>query len=235
LKQVVAPTPGIKPQPKQGYAKLEQKEEDLQLESEAYTEEDQKSASIIQAFFRRHKRRAGGPIAQAFEDLAQKITECSEEQEPSRDLLLCLRGPLPHVLAYLKRLHDTCLARVRALTKEMQDSEHEMLEELREKKDDVRLIHRDVKRLIKDLQPSSELYFQGTSWTQVPVSEIVERVQEIPNLVGHIREFAECPEDTDYDLGVEPLLSERVPWAPKTDGGDLDASPLLESPGMAAL
>lgn len=226
----VASTPGLKTQPQQGYAVLAQKEEDLQLESEAFTEEDKKSASVIQAFFRRHKRPAGGPIARAFQDLAKKIADCPDGQEPSRNVLLCLRGPLPHVLAYLKLLHDTCLTRVRSLTKEMQDSEHEMLEELREKKDDVRSIHREVKKLFKELQPSSELYCQGPSKPPVLVSDIIERVQEIPNLVIKIRELAECPEDTDYDLGVEPLLSERVPWAPKVNEGDNGASPPVESP-----
>ncbi|KAG8937462.1 hypothetical protein FRC00_005248 [Tulasnella sp. 408] len=218
LKQVTS-NPGIKPKPQQGFAALEQKEEDLQLESESYTEEDEKKASVIQGFFRRHKRRDGGPIARAFEDLAKKMTE-DPDGEPSRYLLLCVRGPLPHVLAYLKRLHDACQTRVRSLTKEMQDSEHEMIEELREKKDDVRSIHREVKRLIKDLHPSSEFYLQVPLEPQVLVSDIVARVQEIPTLVNKIQEFAELPEDTDYDLGVEPLISERVPWAPKTNDGD---------------
>ncbi|KAG8921858.1 hypothetical protein FRC00_008135 [Tulasnella sp. 408] len=233
LKQATS-NPGIKPKPQQGYAALEQKEEDLQLESESYTEEDEKKASIIQGFFRRHKRRDGGPIARAFEDLAKKMTEDPDEEQPSRYLLLCVRGPLPHVLAYLKRLHDACQTRVRSLNKEMQDSEHEMIEELREKKDDARSIHREVKRLIKDLHPSSEFYLQGPLEPQVSVSDIVARVQEIPNLVTRIHEFAECPEDADYDLGVEPLLSERVPWAPKTKAGDDETSPLVEPSEISA-
>ncbi|KIO30544.1 hypothetical protein M407DRAFT_5598 [Tulasnella calospora MUT 4182] len=91
-------------------------------------------------------------------------------------------------------------------------------------------IHCEVKKLFKDLQPSSELYYQGPSKARVLVSDIVERVQEIPDLVIKIREFAECPEDTDYDLVAEPLLSERVPWAPKVNEGDNGASPSVESP-----
>ncbi|KAG8937466.1 hypothetical protein FRC00_005252 [Tulasnella sp. 408] len=219
----VASNPGIELKPQQSDAALEQKS--LQLERKSYP---RNTASVIQAFFRRHRRRAGGPIARAFEDLAKKMAEDPDGQPPSRYLLLCVRGPLPHVLAYLNRLPDACLTRIRTLTKEMQDSEHEMIEELREKKDDVRSIHWDVERLIKDLHPSSKLYCRGPLKHQVSVSDIVARVQEIPNLVTRIHEFAECPEDADYDLGVEPLLSERVPWAPKTKDGDDEASPLVE-------
>ncbi|KAG9047260.1 hypothetical protein FS837_002663 [Tulasnella sp. UAMH 9824] len=202
-------TSQVKPQMQPGFAQAERKEEDLQLESKPYTKEEEKRAIVIQAFFRRHKRRAGGPIARAFEDLAKNMAEDPDGQHPSRYLLLCVRGPVPHVLAYLRRLHEACLTRVRTLTKVMQDSGHVMIEELRKKKDDARSIHREVKRIIKDLHPYSELYCQGP---QFLVSEIVARVQEIPTLVTKIREFAVCPEDTDYDLGVEPLLSERVPW-----------------------
>ncbi|KAG8937464.1 hypothetical protein FRC00_005250 [Tulasnella sp. 408] len=205
---------GLKAKVQRTNARVFQKEEDLQLESEAYTEEAQNAASFIQAFFRRHRRRAGGPIAIAFDELATTITQDLERSQASRDLLLCLRGPLPHVLTYLKLLHTTCLAKVNSLTEEMKNSDHERIEELRERKDGLRAIHRKVKRIIKDIHPSSEFYSQGRPEARALISGIVERVQEIPSLIIDIRGFAGCPEDTDYDLGIEPLLSERVPWAP---------------------
>lgn len=78
------------------------------------------------------------------------------------------------------------------------------------------LVHREVEQLMKDIHPSSKFYFQGTSGTPVSVLDIVERVRQIPHFVGRIREFTDCPEDINYELGVEPLLSNRAPWAMKT-------------------
>ncbi|KIO30539.1 hypothetical protein M407DRAFT_20427, partial [Tulasnella calospora MUT 4182] len=179
-------------------------EEKLQLESVASTAEDQKSALIIQAFFRRHRRRAGGPIPAAFEDLVRKLDGAVETDRLSEHLLLCLRGPLPHVLAYLKTFHETCQTATEVVTKEMQTKNHEMLDELREKKDEIRSIHREVKKISKDIHPSSEFYCHGLSKILVSVSDIVERVQQIPLLVSKIREFADCPEDADYELGFSP-------------------------------
>lgn len=125
--------------PKAQPQQVNEQEEDLQLESEAHTEADHSRARIIQAFFRQHRRRAGGPIARAFEELAIRLVKENEEYPPSRDLLLCIRGPLPHVLAYLKVLHNTCQAEVKTLTKMMRDSDHGvLLDELREQKDDLR-------------------------------------------------------------------------------------------------
>ncbi|KAG8948841.1 hypothetical protein FRC04_009306 [Tulasnella sp. 424] len=220
--------PVPKAQPPQINAQNEQ-EEDLQLESEAYTEDDHNGARIIQAFFRQHRRRAGGPIAGAFEDLANRLVKENEEYPPSRDLLLCIRGPLPHVLAYLKVLHNTCQAEVKTLTKMMRDSDHGvLLDELREQKDDLRSIHREVKKLIKDLHPSSEFYCQGSLDAPVAVPDIISRVRQIPDLLTKIREFTDCPEDDDYELGVEPLLSERVPWAPQKGDDEDGASDLAE-------
>lgn len=214
------------------------------MESVAYTAEDQKSASLIQAFVRRDRRRAGGTIAAAFDDLVKRLNGAAEADRPGKDLLLCLRGPLPHVLAYLKVLHEACQAKVGSLTKEMKTEDHEMLDELREKKDELRYerwdslgweaiglsalslrssIHREVKDVIKDILPSSEFYCQGPDKTLVSVLDIVERVRQIPRFVSKIREVIDCPENTDYELGVEPLLSNRVPWALKTSNHEDDA------------
>lgn len=112
-------------------------DENLQVESAASTAENQRSALVIQAFFRRH-RRAGGPIPTAFEDVVKKLNRATEADRPGKNLLLCLRGPLPHVLGYLKVLHEACQAKVGRLTREMQTKDHEMLDELREQKDDIR-------------------------------------------------------------------------------------------------
>lgn len=89
-------------------------------------------------------------------------------------------------------------------------------------------IHREVKKLIKVLHPLSEFYCQGPLDALAAVPDIVSRVRQIPDLLTKIREFTDCPEDDDYELGVEPLLSERVPWAPKKGDDEDGASDLAE-------
>lgn len=80
-------------------------------------------------------------------------------------------------------------------------------------------------RLIKELQPSSGLYFNRRSGTPVPVLEIVERVKQIPELVDSLQNFAECSNDVDYELGVEAILSERAPWVLEASVSGVDERP----------
>lgn len=84
-------------------------------------------------------------------------------------------------------------------------------------------------KLVKELQPTSEFYVEGTSNVPATVSQIVEKVMTIPTLVSGIRKFAACPQDLDYELGVEPLLSDRVPWAPKKPTAKKPLRPTLNA------
>ncbi|KIO30551.1 hypothetical protein M407DRAFT_20439 [Tulasnella calospora MUT 4182] len=184
-----------------------------QLESVASTPEDRRSASIIQAFFRRHRRRAGGPIAAVFERLAKKLQERTRGYGLERRLLLCIRGPLPHVLAYLRTFKQRSEDTIQTLNQDMQESSHEDIEELHAQGIEVRRIRDATIRLIKELQPSSGLYFNRRSGTPVSILEIVERVWKIPELVRSLHNFVEFSNDVDYELGVEPILSDWAPWA----------------------
>ncbi|KAG9016355.1 hypothetical protein FRB90_003160 [Tulasnella sp. 427] len=188
----------------------------IQMEGVDYKPVHREGASTIQAFFRRHRRRDGGPIALAFEELAQRRQNTPGLSPPGRFLLLCLRGPLPHVLAYLNNLNARCQTAVTALNKEMHHSKHEALDELHSKAMEIRNIRDAITKLLKELQPSSEFYC-STERSKSPASvpDIVAKVETIPNLVLGIRKFIACPEDKNYELGIEPLLSTRVPWAPK--------------------
>lgn len=112
----------------------------IQMEGVDYKPIHQKGASTIQACFRRHRRRAGGPIAHAFEELAMRRKTLSEGSQPGRFLLICLRGPLPHVVAYLHTLRDVCQGAVTVLNKEMHTSKHEALDELHGKAVEVRSV-----------------------------------------------------------------------------------------------
>lgn len=109
-----------------------------QLESVASTPEDRRSASIIQAFFRRHRRRAGGPIAAAFERLAKKLKEHTPGSRLERSLLLCLRGPMPHVLAYIRTLKKLSEDTIQTLNRDIQESSHKGIEQLHVKGVEVR-------------------------------------------------------------------------------------------------
>ncbi|KAG9047262.1 hypothetical protein FS837_002665 [Tulasnella sp. UAMH 9824] len=196
-----------------------------QLESVASTPEDRRSASIIQAFFRRHRRRAGGPIAAVFERLAKKLKERTRGYGLERSLLLCIRGPLPHVLAYLRTFKQLSEDTIQDLNRDMQKSSHEEIEELHAQGIEIRRIRDATIRLIKDLQPSSGLYFNRRSGTPVPVLEIVERVRQIPELVNSLQNFAECSNDVDYELGVEAILSDRAPWVLEASVSSVDERP----------
>ncbi|KIO30547.1 hypothetical protein M407DRAFT_20435 [Tulasnella calospora MUT 4182] len=183
------------------------------FESVPSTPEDRRSASIIQAFFRRHRRRAGGPIAAVFERLAQKLKKRTRNYKLARPLLLCIRGPLPHVVAYLLTLRNISDKTIQTLNRNMQKISHEKIEELHEKGVEVRRIRDAIIRLGEELQPSSSLYSNRLSATPVSALEIVKKVEQVPELVRKLQNSVDCPEDLDYKLGVEPILSNRGPWA----------------------
>ncbi|KAG8947676.1 hypothetical protein FRC00_008989, partial [Tulasnella sp. 408] len=184
----------------------------VQMEGVDYKPIHHKGASTIQAFFRRHRRRAGGPIASAFEDLVKRRALLANADPPSRFLLLSLRGSLPHVVASLQKLKDISQGAVTALNKKMQVSQHQELDDLHSQALEIRRIRNSINRLIKELQPTSEFYLQNGAGS---LQQITEKVKMIPDLVNGIRKFTSCPKDLDYELGVEALLSNRVPWAPK--------------------
>ncbi|KAG9047263.1 hypothetical protein FS837_002666 [Tulasnella sp. UAMH 9824] len=184
---------------------------EVRLEAVASTPRNEKGALIIQAFFRRCGRRAGGPIAAAYEQLIRKLGE--NQLDPN--LRLCLRGPLPHVLEYLQTLKAASDSAIDSWKREMRNSSNEALDDLHIKGLELREIRDATNLIIEDLQPSSGLYLDLSSNSPLSVLEIVEKVRRIPGLITNIRKFANCPEDSDYNLGVEPLLSDRVSWAPE--------------------
>ncbi|KAG8942984.1 hypothetical protein FRC04_003270 [Tulasnella sp. 424] len=156
-----------------------------------WTPEEERAATIIQASFRRYtgRRPAGGVTAAEFETLAKRRIAADELLPPDRHWLICIRGPLPHVFRYLQRLQVASDNAVSAFNMVMESSEYEDLEEIGAKWLEIR-----------------------TSGTIFSILDIVDRVKLIPGLVSSIRNFGPCPEDDDYALGVEPLLSDRVPW-----------------------
>ncbi|KIO23207.1 hypothetical protein M407DRAFT_27274 [Tulasnella calospora MUT 4182] len=137
----------------------------------------------------------------------------TQSHPPSRLLLLCLRGPLPHVVEFLERLRNMVQDEVSALGKRTVASKDENQDELSKKLVELRRIRNDSKRIFKDLQPSSDFYFGRKSYPPASVSDIVGKVKSISMQVQSLRPFLEISEDMDYELGVEPLLSDRVAWA----------------------
>ncbi|KAG9044657.1 hypothetical protein FS837_007754 [Tulasnella sp. UAMH 9824] len=103
------------------------------------TEHHQRSARVIQAFFLRHYQiRADDSIAAAFEDVIKRRIRMTESDPPSRFLLLCLRGPLPHVVEFLEQLKSMAQNEVSALNKRLAASKDENLDELSRKAVEVR-------------------------------------------------------------------------------------------------
>ncbi|KAG8921020.1 hypothetical protein FRC01_000481 [Tulasnella sp. 417] len=194
-------------------------ENNTRLESLGYIEEEWKSASVIQAFFRHRRRRAGGPLALAplFEDLANRVIKASVPRPPDKHLLLCLRGPLPHVLAYLQTMKDVTQDAFKALNLEarLSSDQDSTLDDLYMKRKDIQDVRAALSQLVDELHPSSNFYFDETSKAPVSLVRIVEKVKTVPTLLSSIRKLCNCSENDDYDLGVEPLLSDRVPWGPK--------------------
>ncbi|KAG8926506.1 hypothetical protein FRC01_008767, partial [Tulasnella sp. 417] len=200
-----------------------------QMEGVGYTEKHHEKASVIRRLFLQHRRRAGGPMAAAFEELVKRLMEGQENRH--RFLLLCLRGPLPHVMNYLYRLKEASQAEVASLNKAMQASncKHQDLDAYHARGLEIRRVRNASNNLIKDLQPTSEFYIRISSNTVPSVKEIIEKVKLIPDLVRDIRKFTAFPEDLDYELGVEPLLSDRVPWAPKKPTAKKERRPALNT------
>ncbi|KAG8917203.1 hypothetical protein FRC01_002611, partial [Tulasnella sp. 417] len=198
-----------------------------QMEGVGYTEKHHTSASIIRRLFLHHRRRAGGPVAAAFEELVKRLTKGPEKR--SRLLLVCLRGPLPHVLNYLHRLKEVAQTEVTSLNKAMQASKHQDLDAHHARGLEIRRVRNATNNLIKDLQPTSEFYLRKSSSTVPSVSEIVKKVRLIPDLVRDIRNFSPFPEDLDYELGVEPILSDGAPWAPKKPTAKRERRPALNN------
>lgn len=108
-----------------------------QMEGVEYTEKHTASASVIRRLFKRHRRRAGGPISAAFEQFVKQLLQ-NPNNRPGRFLILCLRGPLPHVLALLYKLRDASLVEIAAHNKAMQASKHEDLDSLHARGKDIR-------------------------------------------------------------------------------------------------
>lgn len=100
----------------------------------------QRSATIIQAFFRRHKQRAGGKFAADFEDVVRFQIGSPERCTPARSWLLCLRGPLPHVVEFLHQTTDLAQSSIDLLNEEMHSSNHEALDELHAKGAELRYV-----------------------------------------------------------------------------------------------
>ncbi|KIO30545.1 hypothetical protein M407DRAFT_20433 [Tulasnella calospora MUT 4182] len=200
----------------------------VQMEGLDYTDKHNASASIIRRLFLHHRRRAGGPVCVAFEQLVKRLLQ-DQNNRPGRFLILCLRGPLPHVLALLYKLRDASQVEITALNKAMQASKHEDLDELHARGKDIRGIRNTANKLIRDLQPSSAFYNKWSSGGIVLVFEIVEKVKSIPELITALSKFTSFPSNLDYDLGVEPLLSDRVPWAPKKPTAKKDSRPTLNT------
>lgn len=124
-----APTTEAKTEPAKGEeasSANRSSEGPTQVEGVRYTEKHHKSASMIRRLFLHHRRRAGGPVAAAFEELVKRLLK-GQETRP-RFLLLCLRGPLPHVLNYLHRLKEVSHNEVVSLNKAMQASKHQDLD-----------------------------------------------------------------------------------------------------------
>lgn len=180
----------------------------------------QRSATIIQAFFRRHKQRAGGKFAADFEDVVRFQIGSPERCTPARSWLLCLRGPLPHVVEFLHQTTDLAQSSIDLLNEEMHSSNHEALDELHAKGAELRGIRNDIAKLINELQPSSDFYSTDSAGTPDSVLEIVDKVKTIPNIVKTLQKFTSCPKDIDYDLGVEPLVCDRGPWKVPNSGAE---------------
>ncbi|KAG8942986.1 hypothetical protein FRC04_003272 [Tulasnella sp. 424] len=180
----------------------------------------QKSATTIQAFFRRHKPRAGGKITADFEDVVRFQIRSPERCAPARSWLLCLRGPLPHVIEFLHKTADLAQSSIDLLNEEMHSSNHEALDELHAKGAELRGVRNDIAKLINELQPSSDFYSRDSAGTPDSVLEIVDRVKAIPNIVKNLQKFTSCPKDIDYELGIEPLVCDRGPWRVPNSGAE---------------
>lgn len=94
------------------------------------TELLQESARKIQAFILRHRTRPDDSLEAAFEEVAKRRIRMQTSDPPSRFLILCLRGPLPHVVSFLEKFKETVQNEVSVIGKRIAGGKDENMDEL---------------------------------------------------------------------------------------------------------
>lgn len=107
---------------------------------EGWTYEERWSASIIEAFFRRHHRPSGGAIVLEFQKLAKRRILAAQLPPPNGYWLICVRGPLPHAFGYLQRLEDISTTVASSIQNEMHLVSRKGLDRLRAKASEIRSV-----------------------------------------------------------------------------------------------
>lgn len=94
----------------------------------------EKSATIIQSCYCRHRKRgedgAGGPNFVTYNRLAVTVLEKGPAHSKPSQYAMHLRGPMPHVATYTKKLLDRCQSAITALQRQMLELGHENLDDL---------------------------------------------------------------------------------------------------------
>ncbi|KAG8898993.1 hypothetical protein FRB99_007004 [Tulasnella sp. 403] len=188
----------------------------------ARTPKEEAGARLIQACFRRYRRRSGfklgGPLYDPFCELVKTLKDRSPQHPPNYRLFLycvLLRGPLIHCMNELQRLKELCENAIRALNEQMARSEDDALDDVYERGKEIRsgsiqfmtagidlTVKEAIEALANTLGPESTLHVDNPS-----LSKLKAQVKRIPDLRHRTLQFTPIQDDSDdNDLGVTFIL-----------------------------
>ncbi|KAG8897190.1 hypothetical protein FRB99_008379 [Tulasnella sp. 403] len=175
----------------------------------AWTPKEEKCARLIQACFRRYRKRSGvklgGPRYEPFCELVQALKDRSREHPRNPRLVLyciLLRGPLIHCMNELQRLKESCEGAIHDLNKQMALAEDRTLDEVYEKGTEIRSLKEAIEELMNTLGPKSPLHSDRPS-----LPKLNAQVKRISDLRHQLAQFVVIQEETDdSDLGDTATL-----------------------------
>ncbi|KAG8897328.1 hypothetical protein FRB99_008233 [Tulasnella sp. 403] len=175
----------------------------------AWTPKEEKCARLIQACFRRYRKRSGvkigGPLYEPFCEVVQALEDRSREHPRNPRLLLycmLLRGPLIHCVNELQRLKGLCEGAICDLNKRMATAEDRALDEVYEKGTEIRSLKEAIEELMNTLGPKSPLHSDRPS-----LPKLNAQVERIPDVRRQLTQFVDIQEETDdSNLGDTTIL-----------------------------
>ncbi|KAG8919802.1 hypothetical protein FRC01_001104 [Tulasnella sp. 417] len=174
----------------------------------AWTQEEIEAAQKIVRSYQRYRRRAGGgaggPLWDAYNERASTLPSFSQSAVVYK---FYLRGVMPMVLTYVRRLIDRCEAVNKDLKVKLSSAPHEELDEIRGRIKVVKQLIADAKAVAENIVPEASVHFiSSLDVLRLEADKIVplrERAIEV------------CPTlkspDSNYTDGVEFLLMQRKP------------------------
>ncbi|KAG8908799.1 hypothetical protein FRB99_003037 [Tulasnella sp. 403] len=164
-------------------------------------ERQKESVKILEAFYLHHQKSSTGgpPTYDAFDKLASRpLTGCSQGE--LHMFSVHLRGPLPHVVEFIRKTLVHITDKSTVLNDQVKDSRDGDLDNIRAQREELKLLKGNFEELLGSLVPESTIYQEPAL---LPLQQLV---RTIPALTKKLSEFCGKVEDEDYAQGVEVML-----------------------------